>query len=257
MTEQERAQSTLPAPRNLDVGRDALFLDFDGVLVDLAERPEAVSVRPGLVADLTRLRSLLDGALAIVTGRGAEEVDAFLAPLRPALAAQHGRVLRLEGDADVAERRQSLPEASRAAVAAVARAFPGVLIEDKGDGVAIHYRASPDAADAVRAAAAAAVDASDGRLQALPGKMVVELVPPGHDKGTGIAALMARPPFAGRTPVFAGDDITDEAGFRAVQAMGGVGVIVAERRPTEAVAALADVAAVHAWLAVGADVPLR
>lgn len=250
MTLQERMPAVLPPPPGLDPSRDALFLDFDGVLVELAATPGAVEVAMELRDLLRRLHDSMEGAVAIVSGRTATEIDGFLGPLRLPLATSHGRSLRRTGEArDQLAVAIGIPSASRAVVDEVAGRTPGLLIEDKGDGVAIHYRAVPDAAERVAETAARAVEVSGGALTALPGKMVVELVPPGLDKGTGIAALMEQPPFAGRRPVFAGDDVTDEAGFRVVQAMGGVGIIVAERRPTEAATALLDVAAVHAWLA--------
>ena len=266
MSEQEASSSAapqaamddLPAPRPLDPDRDAVFLDFDGTLVELAATADAIRVAPYLRALLQELQGRVGGALALVSGRPAAEIDHFLAPLRLAAATKHGRERRL-ADGTRLSLAESVPiddEARRTLDDAVGH-WPGARIEDKGDGLAVHFRAVPEAEAAIREATEAVVAASAGALDLLPGKMVLELVPAGEDKGTGITALLDHPPFKGRVPVFAGDDVTDEAGFGAVLRRDGLAVVVGERRPTAARAALPGVMECHRWLAGSLDLSIE
>lgn len=240
----------LQAPRELAPDSDALFLDFDGTLVEIAPTPDSVRPAPGLPALLLRLQERLGGALAVVTGRPVEAVDRFLGLRGLAVAGLHGRDRRL---ADGRRLREPVDGAAvalaRERLQAAARRLPGTLIEDKGESVSLHYRQAPEAAEAAGAEARAIEAASGGALRLLPGKMVVELVPAGFDKGRAVELLMELPPYAGRTPVFVGDDVTDEAGFAAVSRLGGLGIRVGEAAGTGARALLADVPALHAWLA--------
>jgi trehalose 6-phosphate phosphatase len=241
----------LPPPRDLAPDRDALFLDFDGTLVDIAPTPDSVRPAPGLPALLDALSRRLDGALAIVTGRPVEAVDGFLAPHRLPVAGLHGRDRRLaDGSRARAAVNPVAVEAARVRLRALSARWPGTLIEDKGESVALHFRQAPEAAAAAREEALAVEAASGGALRLVPGKMVVELVPSGADKGTAIRDLLGLPPFRGRVPVFAGDDVTDEAGFAAVNALGGLAVRVGPPAgfATAAGASLPDVPALHAWL---------
>ncbi|HMR30427.1 MAG TPA: trehalose-phosphatase [Geminicoccaceae bacterium] len=228
--------------------RPALFLDFDGTLVELAPEPDAVRPAPGLVPLLASLSQLLGGRLAIVTGRRVAVIDHYLAPLRLSVAGLHGFEMRLDGEmapslacaAELAEARPRL--------AAFERSWPGLRLEDKGLTLALHYREAPEAEPAVKALTGAIRDASAGGLKLIHGKMVDELLPVGRDKGRAIADLMARSPFTGALPVFFGDDVTDEAGFRVVNAAGGATARVGAPRPTAARLAFAGVAAVLDWL---------
>ncbi len=227
----------------------ALFLDFDGTLVDFAPRPDAVRPEPGLASVLTRAAESLGRALAVVTGRPIGEIDHWLDARVAAVAGIHGAERR-SADGRVAPAAGADPPAgeaarARARLAAVAAAHDGVAFEDKGTCFALHFRAAPDrrkaCVDAVRALESAA-------FEVLGGASVVELRPRGIHKGAAIAAFMAEPPFAGRTPVFVGDDVTDEDGFRVVNAMGGVSVLAGPARPSAARHRLPDVGAVVAWL---------
>ncbi len=202
----------------------ALFLDFDGTLVDLAERPEGVFAPAGLLDTLTALRDALGGALAVVSGRPIEQLDHFLAPLTLAAAGVHGAERR---SADGTLTHAEVPSLARVDAAAVAlqAQHPALLIERKRGSLALHYRAAPQLQAICTAAMHNAVHASDG-LVLLPGKMVLEAKAASIGKGIAIAALLREPPFAGRTPIFIGDDVTDEAGFDAVQAAGGRGIKV-------------------------------
>ena len=239
------SRSTPPLVRRLDV---SLFLDFDGTLVRLADRPDGVSVDSFLTLLLERVAALLEGRLAIVSGRSVAQLTAFLGPIadRIALVGSHGGEVRLAGAAVIAPER---PDALLAAETLFANAFAGqrgVIVEVKSLGVAVHYRLAPAAGP--RANALAESWGAQNGLLVQKGKMMVELRAIGHDKGTGIAALMACAPFAGHRPVFLGDDETDEPGFAWCEAAGGFGVLVGAPRPTAARYRLADVAAVHGWL---------
>lgn len=226
----------------------SLFLDFDGTLVELAPRPDAVFVDGALEALLAQLATRLGGRVAVVSGRSVAQLEALLGTAAPnlSLVGSHGAEVRAPGTAVVAPER---PAALREAEALFTDAFAaraGVLIEVKTLGVAIHYRLDPSAeAEANRLAQAFA---AGNALDVQEGKMMVELRAPGHDKGSGIAGLMARTPFAGHRPLFLGDDVTDEPGFARCAEMGGAGVLVGAPRPTAASYRLPDVAAVHAWL---------
>jgi trehalose 6-phosphate phosphatase len=244
----------LDKPREIAPDRDALFLDFDGTLVEIAPTPDSVRPTTGLPSLLSVLECRLGGALAVVTGRPVEAVDGFLGLGGLTVAGLHGRDRRL---ADGRRLREPVDAASvdvaRTRLTALAGRLPGTLIEDKGESVSLHFRQAPEAAEAAEAEARAIEAESQGRLRLLPGKMVVELVPAGFDKGTAVARLMEMPPFAGRIPVFVGDDVTDEAGFSVVNRLGGLSVRIGQAARTEAQAVLDDVPALHGWLARAAD----
>jgi len=232
------------SPDPLQTG-DALFLDFDGTIVEVAEHPESVAPAVQLPSLLDRVRTRLGGALAIVSGRRLADVDRWLAPFRFAGAGVHGSELRRRpADRIETETTVDLGEAMSVAGAALAP-FAGVWIEDKGNSLALHYRAMPEAADAC-ISLAGDVAARFG-LRALHGKMVVELKPDGVDKGRAVRELMSSPPFAARRPVFLGDDVTDEDGFAAAAALGGFGVRIGPGG-TSASFRLPDVAAAIEWI---------
>ena len=204
----------------------ALFLDFDGTLVDIAPEPGAVVVPSGLVPTLAALQQYLQGAMAVVSGRPIREIDQFLAPLHLPVAGVHG-----------AERRSAhgrvnrVPphplEAVERAAQSLAERDPRLLVEHKITSLAVHYRQAPELESLCVDTMQAAVAPIRG-LALLRGKMVVEAKPCGASKGTAIEAFLREPPFSGRTPVFVGDDVTDEVGFTTVQRMGGLGVKVGE-----------------------------
>lgn len=206
----------------------AFFIDFDGTLVAIAARPDLVRVEPGVIALLRRLTGRFDGAVAVVTGRPLAAVDALLAPLKLPTAAEHGSVRR---DAAGVVHGNSKSAASMALVAArlepLVEANPGLLLERKTASVALHYRQRPElgqlCAEAVQAATADMPE-----LSVLPGKMVYEVRPQGADKGTAVEAFLGEAPFAGRVPVYIGDDVTDEHAFATVNARGGVTIKVGD-----------------------------
>lgn len=224
----------------------ALFLDFDGTLVELAPEPGAIDVPSGLVPTLAALHDWLGGAVAVVSGRTIADIDRWLAPLRLAAAGVHGAERRTAIRERIDEPPPDLARVEAAARALAAR-HPGLLVEHKGRSLALHYRLAPQLEAACIDVLGGAVDATPG-LVLLRGKMVVEAKPASASKGAAIAAFLAEPPFNGKRPVFIGDDVTDEAGFEAVQAAGGLGVKVGPG-PTVARQRLDGPAALHAALA--------
>ncbi len=238
--------STSLAPPSLTVD-DALLLDVDGTLLEIAPTPAAVLVPPALRDLLVALPPALGGALALVSGRAIASIDAVFAPLRLSVVGQHG--LEWRWDNGPIEHADAAPIPSTVAdeITAFAKANAGVLLEKKGGALALHFRARPELTAAAGSLLRSCADRSPG-LEVLAGKMVAELRPTGVHKGTGIRQLRARPPFAGRRPVFVGDDVTDEDGFDAVTAVGGHGVLVGPGRSTGARYRLPSVRAVHAWL---------
>lgn len=217
--------STLP---RLLADRSALFLDFDGTLAELAHRPDAVRVPPALVDLLHKLHQRLDGALALVTGRALDDLGPMLATPWPwAAAFEHGAVrLSLQGGVAGTSRPAGLSRAIAAAEQLVSR-HDGLLLERKQTSMALHYRLAPSLAVLCEDTLARAI-ADEPGLQLMRGKAVVEVKAAAVNKGVAIDAFMREAPFAGRVPVFAGDDVTDEAGFDVVQRLGGIGIKVGE-----------------------------
>jgi len=226
----------------------ALFLDVDGCLLDLAQAPDAVVVPTGLPATLSGLARRLDGAIALISGRALANVERLFGALHLPIAGLHGLERRSTVRTQAAPQPPPAWDVVREDAQRIVADHPGTLFEDKGAALALHWRNAPHAADQLQAFAAATLPRLPGyRLQ--PGNHVVELRPNAGDKGSAIAALLEEPPFKGRVPVFAGDDITDEAGFATVNARGGLSVLVGDRQPSCAHYALPDPAAVRTWLA--------
>lgn len=224
----------------------AVFLDFDGTLVDIADRPDAVRVEPDLPEVLKALSARLDGALAIVSGRTVVEIDHFLRDDRIDICGMHGLDRRIDGHL---ARPEGLVEIAPQ-IEALRQAFAhreGMLVEDKKIGVALHWRMAPDAEDeAMEAMAKLAAELGPGyRIQ--DGKAVREIVPAASGKGGAVRALMEQPPYRGRVPVFAGDDRTDEHGFEAVNDLGGLTIKIGPG-PTAAGHRFDDAAGFRNWL---------
>ena len=237
----------LPEPRPLPGFRDvALFLDLDGTLAAIEPRPEDVGPEPWRTALLHRLEEKLNGRLAVISGRSLGEVDRILDGAVEAVAAVHGLVRRsADGALEQAAPAEGLGFA-RAQLNELAAGHPGLAVEDKVLSLAIHFRQAPELADEIRRQAQAI--AADAGLRLQLGDMVAELCTPGLDKGAAVRAFMNEPPFQDSLPVFVGDDLTDEDGFRAAQAFGGVSVLVGPLRPTAADMRLEDVESVRGWL---------
>jgi trehalose 6-phosphate phosphatase len=219
--------------RLLECPNAALFLDIDGTLLDLAARPDAVLTPEGLVGTLARADSKLRGAVALVSGRTIEEIDGLFTPLRLRASGVHGAQIRFEpgGPTDIAPAAAELPPSLAAALNRALEAFPGILIENKGFSFAVHYRLNPRGAPYLRDALLGllANDAWRG-LEIEDAHYAFEVKPPSFDKGKAINRFLARKPFRGRTPVFVGDDTTDESGFAAVTARGGQAYAVGRPR---------------------------
>jgi trehalose 6-phosphate phosphatase len=239
----------LSAPLSaLPPARSALLLDMDGTLLDIAPTPDLVRVAPGLAEALCKLRDAMGGALAVVTGRPIEQVDGLFANVPYAVAGEHGGAIRHAPGTEVV--RLSLPsppvewvlEAAR-----IADAHPGALLEQKQRGFVLHYRAVPALGPALREAALALIAPLADQFQLMEALMAWEVRPRGADKGSAVTTLMTEAPFAGRQPIFIGDDVTDEDGMRAARALGGAGLRVDEW--------FGGPADVRAWLARAAADP--
>jgi trehalose 6-phosphate phosphatase len=230
-------------------GASALLLDFDGTLVDIAPTPESVVVPPGLTGHLRALRSALGGALGVITGRPISQVDAFLGDAPFAIAGEHGGVIRYAPDQP--EWRVPLPNPPPAWLAEaerIAAAHPGATVERKARGFVLHYRAAPELGPSLQAALAPLVGETTG-FTLMPARMAWEVKPKGADKGTAVAALAQREPFAGRLPVFIGDDVTDEDAMAEARRLGGAGLRVDEAfgTPGDVRTWLAEAAARAEW----------
>lgn len=224
------------------------FLDVDGTLIEFANTPDAVRVDQALLNLVSRLHQQCGGALALVSGRALLDLEWRLGSLKLPIAGQHGLERR---DATGGLHVHGVPSAAIAAIRlrlqAVLERHPGLLLEDKGLALAVHYRQAPALAGTLHRLLRRLIADSGEALQLQRGKRVVEIKPLGVDKGTAIEEYLAELPFRGRRPVFIGDDATDEHGFAVVNRLHGLSVKVGNG-PTQAHYRLADVAAVRAWL---------
>ena len=246
--ETRTTDEALAAPAPLRPDGVALFLDLDGVLAPISPRPEDVRPDAQRTVLLKAVSRSLEGRLAVISGRTIADIDRILDGAVAVAAGVHGLERRFDdGHVWRAEPSAALG-AARAAFEPLARAWPGVWIEDKGLSLAIHYRAAPDALSAVTDMVERLTSNGALTLQLQWGQMVAELRTPGPDKGDALSAFMTAPPFIGAMPVFVGDDLTDEHGFAAAAAADGYGVLVGPLRPTAARARLKDVEAVFDWL---------
>ncbi|HEX5613074.1 MAG TPA: trehalose-phosphatase [Burkholderiales bacterium] len=228
--------------------RWAFFLDVDGTLLEYAQSPQGVHVREDLLELLRRLQQRAAAAVALISGRSVADIDRLFAPLVFPVAGQHGTERR-KADGSIRRHAPAVDALGRAAAELVrlTAAHSGLVLENKGITLALHYRLAPSlrplAEREMRALAATLGDAFE--LQT--GKFVVEVKPSGKDKGHAIADFMEEPPFRGRQPVFLGDDLTDEAGFEAVNRLGGHSIKVGPGI-TRARWRLFDASAVRRWL---------
>jgi trehalose 6-phosphate phosphatase len=241
-----RPEAARALPR---IALSALLLDVDGTLLDIAPTPDAVVVPPSLVGSLRSLRARLQGALAVVSGRPVQELEALLQDGPHAFAGEHGAAIRHAADAPLERSPLPAPPTSWLHDAErIVAAHPGALLERKEKGFVIHYRASPDLGPLIRECLVQLIG-GDNRFSLLPARKAWEVRPAGTDKGHAVRALMQRSPFQGRIPIFIGDDITDRDGVAAAVEARGVGLMVPETFGTPA--------RVRAWLtsaaATGSD----
>jgi trehalose 6-phosphate phosphatase len=224
-----------------------LFLDVDGTLIELTDSPLDTFADPELKTLLGQVAERLGGALALVSGRGIAYLDALFAPLRLPAAGLHGVERRkASGEMHGASFVDGQLSGARAAVNALVQAHPGTSVEDKGRTLAVHFRMAPDREAAVREALTAIAKPLGSNYHIQEGSMVLEIKPRGFTKATAIKAFMAEPPFSGRKPVFIGDDLTDQDGFRMVEDRGGLSIAVGDR--VRGQYRLENAAAVRAWL---------
>lgn len=225
---------------------NSLFLDFDGTLVDIAPHPDEVEVAPALPGLIRKLSRRMNGRLAIISGRSLAALDKHLGPLDVAMAGSHGGEFRGTGSGQVEALAAPLSEVVEAELTRFAQKRPGLLVEPKPFSIAVHYRDRPEAEGELLAHAQALAQAEV--MEVKHGKMVIELVMPGSDKGSAVAKFMAMSAFSGTRPLFVGDDRTDEDAFVKVLDYGGGGVLVGPDRETAAHWWLPGVMEVHAWL---------
>lgn len=242
----------------LEIGRDAaLFLDFDGTLVDLAATPDAIGVPQGLVPLLIGLEAALGGALALVTGRPIADIDRFLAPARLVVAGVHGAEYRTSALDEVRPTALPLDEQLVDAVRRLEKLFPGVLVEPKGQTVAVHWRQVPEAAADLAEALRMILDGGPDHLEISRGRRVFEICPRHVSKGAAVDILAGLEVFRGRRPIVVGDDISDESGIAAAERLGGIGLRVLGETFTEEEADFASPRQVREWLSVLLERSLR
>ncbi|MGV2106302.1 trehalose-phosphatase [Agrobacterium vitis] len=239
-TEQKDAAALLFDLLQAEPHRYALFLDIDGTLLDLAESPDGIRVPVGLADDLAALSGRMGGALALVTGRALAYADRLFAPKHFPIAGLHGTerrtvegtVIRSEPSPAFLAIKEELPK--------LEQAWPGVLVEDKGAAIAVHYRQAPACADVVEKAIVDAFQAAGPGYELQRGKMVVEIRPDSADKGRALQSYLAEPPFTDRVAIAIGDDVTDEAMFECVNRLGGLSIRVGDLEGSVASQSLAS-----------------
>ena len=234
----------------LALGNCAFLLDVDGTILDIAASPRQVWVPADLRRTLPRLATATGGALALVSGRSINDIDLIFSPLQFAAVGVHGAEMRLSGDGEVRPRVAPLRTALKRKLATVGELGPGILVEDKGYSLALHYRLAPQKGPALLAAVTKICqsEGDEERVEILPGKLMVDVKPAGINKGDAVSELMQHAPFAGRRPIFIGDDTTDVPVFNLVPKFGGLAFSVG------GIAAAVDghfdtPEAVRAWLA--------
>ena len=225
-----------------------LFLDVDGTLLEFADTPLAVVVGEDLKMLLRQVALCLNGAVALVSGRDIGMLDELFAPLKLPAAGLHGIERRpASGDMRGANFLDERLRSARDSLSAFVASRPGILLEDKGRTLAVHYRLAPRAEPDVRRAVSAAARPLRPDYHVQEGKMVLEIKPRAFTKATAIEEFMREPPFSGRMPVVVGDDRTDQDGFRAVEARGGISIAVGNQIRGQW--RLANPSAVRRWLA--------
>jgi trehalose 6-phosphate phosphatase len=240
----------VPNPDGVDaLAPLAIFLDFDGTLVDLAATPSLTSAPPGLASLLQDLSRKLDGALAIITGRSLADIDRMLEPARLCAAGVHGAEMRDETGGAVLQRAAPLEETFVEQVRQLENLAPGILVEPKSVGIAVHYRLAEDKGPEVVRLLEELLPEAGEPLDLRPGKMVAEAIPRAASKGAALREFMQKPPFAGRLPIMIGDDSGDLSAFEAAETLGGKGLRVAGEYFAATSADFSGTAEVRRWLA--------
>ena len=211
----------------IDIAQVAILLDVDGTIFDIAATPQSVVVPASLVRTLGELHARTNGALALISGRLIENLDDLFVPLKLPCVGRHGVELRISGSAPKHRRYAELSPLLRKQVTVAVTVDPRVIVEDKGSSLAVHYRLTPEQGPLIKSKIAAILDhAPDEKLEMLCGNAVIEIKPSSFNKGVAVCELMKSPPFAQRTPLFIGDDVTDESVFAVLPALGGFGYSV-------------------------------
>jgi trehalose 6-phosphate phosphatase len=231
--EEEEALETVPVPSSLvpHLSETAVLLDIDGTLLDLMPTPREVWVPPGLIKTLNRLYRRTGGALALVSGRSLNDIDLIFAPEQFPAVGGHGAEMRLSQESEsVSAHAPPMDKELKRRLAAIAKLSPGILLEDKGYSLALHYRLAPHAERAIyEAVSLIRADLPNAPIEVMPGKCVCEIKHSGFNKATGVLELMTHEPFKGRRPIFIGDDVTDESVFAIMPDLGGLAFSVGRR----------------------------
>jgi trehalose 6-phosphate phosphatase len=238
-----RAHAVLASP-----DRCALFVDIDGTLLAVAPTPDAVRVPPGLTDLMDSVERGLGGAVAILTGRRLADADRLLAPWQFAASGVHGTEMRNEPGGPVTMLAPEIPPSVIEAMMRISGLAEGILVEQKGSGIAVHYRNASLAYQVLESEVAAIVAASSYDLVLRKGRKVLEAMPRGYSKGTALTAIAARAPFKDRRPIMIGDDVGDESAFAAAERLGGLGLRVAGEHFAPDTADFGGVEGVRAWL---------
>ena len=257
VTSQQQIASADEVPGNVaerDLARRldefAVLLDIDGTLLDLAPTPREVWVPPDLSKTLNRLLDKTSGAVALVSGRSLNDIDLIFAPEQFPAVGGHGAEMRLESDSEaVATHAPPMDKELKRRLAAIAKLSPGILLEDKGYSLALHYRLAPHAEKAIYAAVSLIrADLPNAPIEVMPGKCVCEIKHSGFNKASGVIELMTHDPFKGRRPIFIGDDVTDESVFAIMPELRGLAFSVG-RRAKGVVSHFDEPRDVRQWLA--------
>src|SRR5215472_17048915 len=233
LTPLQEKPDAVPVPHLLvpHLNETAILLDIDGTLLELMPTPREVWVPPGLRETLNGLLERTSGALALVSGRSLNDIDLIFAPDQFPAVGGHRAEMRLGPDSEaVAAHAPPLDKELKKRLAAIAKLSPGILLEDKGYSLALHYRLAPHAEKAIyEAVSLIRADLPNAPIEVLPGKSVCEIKHPGFTKATGVRELMRHAPFKGRKPLFIGDDVTDESVFATMPDFDGLSFSVGRR----------------------------
>lgn len=232
IVDDNEAPDSVPVPRSLipHLSECAVLLDIDGTLLDLMPTPREVWVPPGLAKTLRRLHERTGGALAMVSGRSLNDIDLIFAPDQFPAIGGHGAEMRIRGSDEAMSAAPAMDKELKLRLAAIAKLSPGILLEDKGYSLALHYRLAPHAEKAIyEAVSLIRADLPNAPIEVLPGKCVCEIKHAGSSKASGVRELMKHEPFKGRRPFFLGDDVTDETVFAIMPEMDGLAFSVGRR----------------------------